>query len=41
MLRKDKRVWLTRDDVAAIDKDYARDALAWFTALERTRRYRT
>lgn len=41
MLRKDKRVWLTRDDITQIDKDYARDALAWFTALDRLRRYRT
>lgn len=41
MLRKDKRVWLTRDDLTQIDKDYARDALAWFTALDRLRRYRT
>lgn len=41
MLLKDKRVWLTRDDITQIDKDYARDALAWFTALDRLRRYRT
>lgn len=41
MLRKDKQVWLTRDDITQIDKDYARDALAWFTALDRRRRYRT
>lgn len=41
MLRKDKRTWLTRDDITQIDKDYARDALAWFTALDRLRRYRT
>lgn len=41
MLRKAKRVWLTRDDITLIDKDYARDALAWFTALDRLRRYRT
>ncbi len=41
MLREDKRVWLTRDDITQIDKDYARDALAWFTALDRLRRYRT
>ena len=41
MLRKDKRVWLTRDTITQIDKDYARDALAWFTALDRLRRYRT
>lgn len=41
MLRKDKRVWLTQDDITQIDKDYARDALAWFTALDRLRRYRT
>jgi len=41
MLRKDKRVWLTRDVIIAIDKDYARDALVWFTALDRLRRYRT
>lgn len=41
MLRKAKQVWLTRDDITQIDKDYARDALAWFTALDRLRRYRT
>ena len=41
MLRKDKQVWLTRDDIVQIDKGYARDALAWFTALDRLRRYRT
>lgn len=41
MLRKDKQVWLTRDVITQIDKDYARDALAWFTALDRLRRYRT
>ena len=41
MLRKDKRVWLTRDDITRIDKDYARDALAWFTALDRLRKYHT
>lgn len=41
MQRKDKRVWLTRDDITQIDKDYARDALAWFTAVDRLRRYRT
>ena len=41
MLRKDKQVWLTRDDTIQIDKDYARDALAWFTALDRLRKYRT
>lgn len=41
MLRKDKRVWLTRDDITQIDKDYARDALAWFAALDHLRRYRT
>lgn len=41
MLRKDKRVWLTRDDITQIDKDYARDALAWFTALNHLRRCRT
>lgn len=41
MLRKTKQVWLTRDDITQIDKDYARDALAWFTALDRLRRYRT
>lgn len=40
MLCKDKRVWLTRDDITQIDKDYARDALAWFAALDRLRRYR-
>ena len=41
MLLKDKQVWLTRDDIAQIDKDYTRDALAWFTALDRLRKYRT
>ena len=41
MLRKDKRAWLTRDDITQIDKDYARDALAWFTALDRLRKYHT
>lgn len=41
MLHKDKRVWLTRDDITRIDKDYARDVQAWFTALDRLRRYRT
>lgn len=41
MLRKAKQVWLTLDDIAQIDKDYARDALAWFTALDHLRRYRT
>lgn len=41
MLRKDKRVWLTQADITQIDKDYARDALAWFTALDRLRRCRT
>lgn len=39
MLCKDKQVWLTRDDITQIDKDYARDALTWFTALDRLRRY--
>lgn len=32
MLRKAKQVWLTRDDITQIDKDYA---------LDRLRRYRT
>lgn len=41
MLRKAKQVWLTRDDITQIDKDYARDALAWFTALDRLRKYHT
>lgn len=41
MLRRNKRLWLTRDDITAIDKDYARGALAWFSALERLQRYRT
>lgn len=41
MLLKDKQVLLTRDDITQIDKGYARDALAWFTALDRLRRYRT
>lgn len=41
MLCKDKRVWLLREHITEIDKNYARDALAWFTALDRLRRYRT
>lgn len=41
MLLKDKQVWLTAAVITEIDKDYARDALAWFTALDRLRRYRT
>lgn len=40
-LVKDQRTWLTRDDITQIDRDYTRDALAWFTALDRLRRYRT
>lgn len=41
ILRGAKKTWLQAYHIAEIDKDYARDALAWFTALDHLRRYRT
>lgn len=40
-LVKDKKAWLTQDDIAEIDSDCARDPWAWPAALERKRCRRT
>lgn len=40
-LVKDKKAWLTQDDIAKIDCDCARDPWAWPAALERKRWRRT
>ena len=40
-LVKDKKAWLTQDDIAEIDCDCARDPWAWPAALERKRCRRT
>lgn len=34
MLRKDKRVWLTKSLIGVIDSEYLRDLWKWFNALD-------
>lgn len=41
ILRGAKKTWLQAYHIAEIDKDYMRSALAWFTSLDRLRKYHT